>query len=121
MTSYGMGSGGPTLLIGKWRRRCPLQKSPIGARYGPKNSLQSDPLLPVGRRRTPDSYLIKKSSFVRFMPFISARIQFGSIPRPVHLSLLSFLDWYFGAGFARFPVRGTRITALTAAPALLLA
>src|ERR1043166_2764596 len=100
MTSYGMGSGGPTLLIGKWRRRCPLQKSPIGARYGPKNSLQSDPLLPVGRRRTPDSYLIKKSSFVRFM---------------------SFLDWYFGAGFARFPVRGTRITALTAAPALLLA
>jgi hypothetical protein len=37
-------------------------------------------------------YLIRKLSFVSLVPFISSRIQVGSIPLPVHFRLLFFFD-----------------------------
>ena len=38
------------------------------------------------------AYLMRKSSLVSLVPFISSRIQIGVMPRPVHFSFLSFLD-----------------------------
>ena len=65
------------------------------------------------------AYLMAKSSFVSLVPFISSRIQTGSMPRPDHFSRLCFLLRYFGFALARLRVFGTRMTARTAAPALL--
>jgi hypothetical protein len=53
-------------------------------------------------------YLIRKSSFLSLVPFISSRIQVGSTPLPVHFRLLFFLLWYFGFGLARVGLRGGR-------------
>ena len=45
-----------------------------------------------GRSRHLTGYLIRKSSFLSLVPFISSRIQVGSMPLPVHFTLLFFLD-----------------------------
>src|SRR5215213_8124398 len=55
------------------------------------------------------SYLIRKSSLLSLLPFISSRIHTGSIPRPDHFRLFVFLLWYFGFAFARLPVRARDI------------
>jgi hypothetical protein len=55
-----------------------------------------DEILPA---RQSGDYLIKKFSFLSFVPFISSRIQTGVAPRPDHLRLGSFLLRYFGATF----------------------
>src|SRR5262245_54470079 len=58
------------------------------------------------------AYLMRKSSLVSLVPFISSRIQTGGTPRPVHFKDLFFLDRYFGFRFARlaFPPRLTFAT-----------
>jgi hypothetical protein len=47
------------------------------------------------------AYLMAKSSLESFVPFISSRIQIGSMPRPDHFSRLCFLLWFFGLALAR--------------------
>lgn len=88
MTDYGT-LARLRLPVGKCTSRCRLRRlrqvrwtAEISSKAGPRYRTIGTSL----------SYLIRKSSFVSFVPFISARIQFGSIPRPVHLSFLSFLD-----------------------------
>src|SRR4051812_46498775 len=57
--------------------------------------------------------LIRKSTFVSLVPFISSRIQIGNMPRPDHFRPLVFLLWYFGLALARVPVFGTCMTVRT--------
>jgi hypothetical protein len=71
-----------------------------GTNYRTTGALWAATPAVAGRR-----YLIRKSSFLSFVPFISARIHTGVMPLPVHCSDLFFFDWYLGFGFARFPVR----------------
>jgi hypothetical protein len=42
--------------------------------------------------KTQRTYLIRKSSFLSLVPFISSRIHTGVMPLPVHFRDLSFLD-----------------------------
>ena len=62
--------------------------------------------------------LIRKSSLLSFVSFISPRIQTVVMPRPDHFRLFFFLLWYFRLALARLtalPLFG--VTVLTAAQA----
>ena len=64
-------------------------------------------MLPAaGCCKMPAAYLIRKSSFLSLVPFISSRIQIGSMPRPDHFTDLFLRLWYFGFALARFVKSG---------------
>ena len=79
----------------------------------------------VGKPDRPSPDINSRIVEINFNPYWTVPVSIvrkDLIPKmqaePVHFRLLFFLLWYFGAGFLRFLVRGTRITVRTAAAAL---
>src|SRR5204863_7809652 len=63
------------------------------------------PGMPLGHANAAYDLLIRKSSFLSLVPFISSRIQTGVTPRPDQRIFGSLRERYFGVALRRVPFR----------------